>query len=610
VVFYDRARRRGHPMTTGRDRPPLGEEGPLGALRAELVVEEFAKGGQRAYRLIAPSGFAFDLYDLEYHVARAFDGIRTAVQVSSTLATTGHRASARQVLSFHRELSGMGFIDEGTTAGASTRVPTDGEWEEGPATMVDAEGFRHARPDGGATVVDPIAIERLLRAKLDGDTPLPSVDDLPAPSLGGPTLAARAGRSLDLPPGHQPMTRSVPGSAIPVLRLPPPTAPPRDGEEPLPLPGPPRKAPSFAPPAAAVLPGPPTRPTGPTNELTVPRGPAGRDPLPEPLTVPYGRRPVMPSAQVTAPVAARPDVATAPAAPAPPRPELAPPIAPRPAPMPPPLAGTPMPPPLAGAPMRMPPPLAGAPAASPTPGYPRFEPPTPGNYPQPAVAYPVGRPPVVPADAAPPPTRRAVVAAVLAGATLIGATYALLYVDDGPAASATATGAAVPTPIDAGAAPDGIVAIPGAVEHPRGVVTAPVAGEIVAAELRDARPVASDERLFVLRQAFDGTGQPERLLIRAPFAGLATPKTAEGKRVARGAVLAELVDETAWQATVEIDGAITTKGRCRVRLPGAGETTCVIATIEPGARPRVLVRFAAADAPWLGDHVPEIVLTP
>jgi hypothetical protein len=261
--------------------------------------------------------------------------------------------------------------------------------------------------------------------------------------------------------------------------------------------------------------------------------------------------------------------------------------------------------------MRVPPPLAGAAAA---PGYPRFEPPAPGNYPQPAIAYPVGRPPVVPADAAPPPARRpgrrAVAAAVLAGATLIGATYALLYVDDGPAAGPTAIGAAVPTPIDAGRVAAGLVAIPSAVEHPRGAVTAPVAGEIVAAELRDARPVASDERLFVLRQAFDGTGQPERLLIRAPFAGFATPKTAEGRQVARGAVLAELVDETAWQATVEIDGAITTKGRCRVRLPGAGEAACVIATIEPGARPRVLVRFAAADAPWLGDRVPEIVLTP
>jgi hypothetical protein len=291
------------------------------------------------------------------------------------------------------------------------------------------------------------------------------------------------------------------------------------------------------------------------------------------------------------------------------------------------------------------------PPAQSSPSYPRYENPAPGNYPrleraaaggQPMPGYAptlyaaqgatpalraidlsAGAPPVI---AAPPPVRRSrrILLAVAAGAILVALGYLLLlaeHVGDGGSSGAPGTPRAAPAASASGktalaaagsaataSAPE--IARPARVEHPRATITAPGAGTVVAAELDARREVARDEKLFVLRQAFDGTARSDRLLLRAPFAATATPRVRKGDGVKAGAVLAELLDESTWTADVEVRGPITVRSACRIRLM-QGEARCQIASVDDGVGPRrAVIRFAASDAPWFDGRPPEIVVGP
>jgi hypothetical protein len=101
------------------ERRSIAESDPLRPLRADLVVIPLSKPGQRAFKLVdqqRTGGFEFELYELEYAVATSLDGKRCATDIVRVLVEAGFTVRTKQVLSFYRELDGMGFIDKGVAA--------------------------------------------------------------------------------------------------------------------------------------------------------------------------------------------------------------------------------------------------------------------------------------------------------------------------------------------------------------------------------------------------------------------------------------------------------------------------------------------------------------
>lgn len=110
-----------------RERKAISESEALHALRTDLVVVPRSKPGQRAFKLVdqkREGGFEFELYELEYAVATSLDGVRCATDIVKVLAESGFTVSVKQVLSFYRELAGMGFIDKRSAPDAPPERPS------------------------------------------------------------------------------------------------------------------------------------------------------------------------------------------------------------------------------------------------------------------------------------------------------------------------------------------------------------------------------------------------------------------------------------------------------------------------------------------------------